>query len=154
MYNIFKHSVLCKDLLFEFIQDAKSKDESDGEYEIGYFRPNQNIEIIKSLGNFFLNKPDSGKILFEEKDSDFSIIISAHDSFVNTPESKVYVGDDNCMIEAYDRKHKKTTYLGIVCHITLELDHPITISTNSSGTDWTGYIGGMIFKDEDIIEDD
>ena len=42
--------------------------------------------------------------------------------------------------ENSQRKEKK--YIGIVHSMTFGLDHGVTISIDSKGTDWTAYLGG------------
>ena len=60
---------LTNDLLLEFIQDVKSKDELFGKYEIEYFGSDKTLKKFVSNGKIFLNSPFQGQIsiLNEEK---------------------------------------------------------------------------------------
>ena len=57
--------------------------------------------------------------------------------------------EEKITLEIHNSKSDKIRYLGIIYDIVIGLDHGVTISIDSNGTDWTGYLGGIILTDDE-----
>lgn len=146
-YSTYDKTWLNIDRLFEFIQDANSKNDIEAEFEIGYFHPNKVFQKFTSNGMVKLNEPYDNYITFEELNFDRKIIISPQFKNIKLFGNYIPSTDEVCILELHDKNIKKIIYLGIVSYITIGLDHGVTISVDDSGSDWTGYIGGIILSD-------
>ena len=147
VFNSYGNSYITKDLLIEFIQDARAKNELNLEYEITYFYPDQKIKKIVSTGTVYLNSPIDDQIMIKDK--------SGNDIVISSLNSDVYLfgykipANYACMLEVCKSGVNEKSALGILSSITLGLDHPVTISIDSNGSDWTGYLGGIILTEEE-----
>jgi len=133
------------DLLNEFIEDAKAKDDLDAECEINHFRPNHPIKKSEFIGRVKLNTPDKGYITIDEEKSDQIIVISPQEKNIKLDGHYIPATDEICLLEIHNSKSEKIRYLGIICDIVIGLDHGVTISVDINGTDWTGYLGRIIY---------
>ena len=143
---------LTHDLLAEFIQDAKSKDDLFGEYEIEYFGSDKTLKKFVSDGKICLNSPFQGQISILNDEKNNICIFSVANSI------KIFGAEINpeyevCLVEEICPKSGIKTILGVVYNLTLGLDHGVTISVDSNGSDWTGYLGGIIFSDDEWESD-
>ena len=136
-------------MLGEFILDANKKNELELEFEIEFFHPDENIQTLKSFGRVYLNKPELGSILIKEKATNNEYVIFPDNELINFSKYDISEEDKLCFLKIENKENKVKKYIGIISSITLGLDHPVTISTDSNGTDWTGYLGGIIFFDEE-----
>ena len=147
-YNSFWHQTLTIELLIEFIQDANKKDELELEFEIEFFHPDEEIKTINSFGVVHLNKPNEGSILIIENSTNDQYIIFPDNDKINFSKYDISKLDELCFLKVENPERKVRKYIGIVTSITLGIDHPVTISTDVNGTDWTGYLGSVIMDDE------
>ncbi len=142
-YNTYHHSTITRDLLIEYIEDTKSKDDVDMEFEIEYFYPNDVIRKINSFGKAYLNRPDEGSIqIIEEETKSKYVIFPDHDK-INFSKYDISKLDELCFLSLENSQTKKKKYIGIIHSITFGLNHGVIISLDSNGTDWTGYLGGL-----------
>ena len=146
------------DLLVEFIEDANSKDESILDYELGYLSFNNNYKIDNSKGLVLLNRPKINDITLRDENSDNDLLISPVDEDDNIPPFTFDREDDLCIVRFINRISGNVERCGIVCNLTLGLSDGVCISTDIDGTDWTGYLGGIVLTEgeyEDFfVEDD
>lgn len=141
-YNNRHHYTITSDLLREFIEDAKSKDDIDMEFEIEYFYPNSVLKKIKSFGIAYLNRPNMGSILIVEEDTKNKYVIFPDNDRINFSKYDISELDKLCFLSLENSQRKEKKYIGILHSITFGLNHGVTISLDSNGTDWTGFLGG------------
>ena len=141
-YNNRHHFTITSDLLCEFIEDAKSKDDIDMEFEIEYFYPNSVLKKIKSFGIAYLNRPNTGSILIVEEDTKNKYVIFPDNDRINFSKYDISELDKLCFLSLENSQRKEKKYIGILHSITFGLNHGVTISLDSNGTDWTGFLGG------------
>ncbi len=141
-FNRNYNSILPINRLYEFIDDARSKDGLDGEFEIEYFFPNEKTKKINSYGTFTLNDPEEGSITVIEKGTTKKYTIIPDEGKLNFYKYDINENDQLCFLSVEKSRDLNRKYIGIVCNITLGLDHGVTISADYNGTDWTGYLGG------------
>ena len=141
-YNTYHHSTITRDLLIEYIEDAKSKDDIDMEFEIEYFYPNAVLKKINSFGIAYLNRPNNGSILIIEETTKNKYVIFPDHEKINFSKYDISKLDELCFLSLENSQRKEKKYIGIVHSITFGINHGVTISLDSNGTDWTGYLGG------------
>ena len=138
---------LTNDLLLEFIQDVKSKDELFGKYEIEYFGSDKTLKKFVSNGKIFLNSPFQGqiRILNDEKNN---ICIFSVANRIKIFGAEIKPECEVCLVEEISPISGIKKILGVVYNLTLGIDHGVTVSVDSNGSDWTGYLGGIILSDD------
>jgi hypothetical protein len=141
-YNNFHHHTITRNLLSEFIEDAKSKDDINMEFEIEYFYPNAVLKKINSSGIAYLNRPSNGSILIIEETTKNKYVIFPDNDKINFSKYDISELDELCFLSVENSQRNEKKYIGILHSITFGLNHGVTISLDSNGTDWTGYLGG------------
>ena len=149
MYSSKGDYPLTNDLLLEFIQDAKAKNELNLKYEIEFGDSDHGSKMMVSTGEVHLDKPFKGQLNIQDESKNNYNIFSLDNSFKLFGNS-VLPSDKICLLEKVEPIHGIRSIIGFVYSVTLGLDHPVTISVDQNGTDWTGYIGGIIFSDKDF----
>ena len=107
------------DRLIEFIEDAKAKDETTLDYELGYITYNNKSQIIKSSGNIFLGRPDKECITLSDNKSNFDLIISPVDVDDKPPGQFFYNDRELCIVKFIDRNSDCIVYRAITCYLIL-----------------------------------
>tara|TARA_Y100001980_G_C14445000_1_gene230177 strand:- start:68 stop:568 length:501 start_codon:yes stop_codon:yes gene_type:complete len=139
---------LTHDLLAEFIQDAKSKDDLFGEYEIEYFGSDKTLKKFVSDGKICLNSPFQGQISILNDEKKNICIFSVANS-IKIFGAEIKPEYEVCLVEEISPISGIKKILGVVYNLTLGIDHGVTVGVDSNGSDWTGYLGGIILSDDE-----
>ena len=146
MYSSKGDYPLTNDLLLEFIQDAKAKNELNCKYEIEFGDSDHGSKMMVSTGKVRLDKPFKGQLNIQDESKNNYNIFSLDNSFKLFGNS-ILPSDEICLLEKVEPIYGIRSIIGFVYSVTLGLDHSVVISVDHNGTDWTGYLGGLIFED-------
>ena len=102
-------------------------------------RKEEERKIYNKVKENRLKELEEKKKLLEKSDE---YVIFPDSERINFNKYDISRHDELCFLKIENMEKRVKKYIGIVYSITLGLDHSVNISTDSNGTDWTGYLGG------------